>query len=104
VNHKLSRETLSTLAPQDDSLKEDRSANPPQYDVVVTIGCFDLFHEGHVKLMQRMRSFGHRLIVGLHDDESINLLKGWLVKKKMGGGKYFVECSFLQAVFLWTMS
>jgi bifunctional ADP-heptose synthase (sugar kinase/adenylyltransferase) len=49
VAHKLSRETLSTLAPQDESLQVDRSANPPPYDIVVTIGCFDLFHEGHVK-------------------------------------------------------
>jgi cytidyltransferase-like protein len=74
VAHKLSRTTVETLAPQDPELAVDRSANPPPYDVVVTIGCFDLFHEGHVKLMQRMRSFGTRLLVGLHDDESINLL------------------------------
>ena len=74
VAHKLSRTAVETLAPQDPELAVDRSANPPPYDVVVTIGCFDLFHEGHVKLMQRMRSFGTRLLVGLHDDESINLL------------------------------
>lgn len=44
-------------------------------DKVYTIGCFDLFHEGHRLLLQRMRQFGREVIVGVHDSRSIFKLK-----------------------------
>lgn len=44
-------------------------------DKVYTIGCFDLFHEGHRLLLQRMRQFGRQVIVGVHDSRSIQKLK-----------------------------
>jgi hypothetical protein len=36
-------------------------------DKVYTIGCFDLFHHGHVQLIKRMRLLGKKVIVGVHD-------------------------------------
>lgn len=36
-------------------------------DKVYTIGCFDLFHYGHVQLINRMRELGKKVIVGVHD-------------------------------------
>ncbi|XP_067651084.1 uncharacterized protein [Haliotis asinina] len=42
---------------------------------VYTVGCFDLFHHGHVKLMQRMRKLGKQVVVGVHDSRSICTLK-----------------------------
>ncbi|XP_005101562.2 uncharacterized protein LOC101860260 [Aplysia californica] len=42
---------------------------------VYTIGCFDLFHHGHVTLLNRMRTFGKKVIVGVHDSRSIYQLK-----------------------------
>ncbi|CAF0932143.1 unnamed protein product [Adineta steineri] len=44
-------------------------------DKVYTVGCFDLFHEGHRLLLQRMRQFGREVIVGVHDSRSIHKLK-----------------------------
>ncbi|CAF0772270.1 unnamed protein product [Rotaria sordida] len=44
-------------------------------DKVYTVGCFDLFHEGHRLLLQRMRHFGREVIVGVHDSRSIQKLK-----------------------------
>ena len=44
-------------------------------DKVFTIGCFDLFHEGHRILLQRMRQYGREVIVGVHDSRSIYKLK-----------------------------
>ena len=32
-------------------------------DKVYTIGCFDLLHEGHVKLFQRLRTLGKQVLV-----------------------------------------
>ncbi len=43
--------------------------------VVLTYGTFDLFHIGHVLLLERARMLGDRLVVGLSTDE-FNLGKG----------------------------
>lgn len=37
--------------------------------VVLTYGTFDLFHVGHLRLLQRLRTLGDRLIVGVSTDE-----------------------------------
>jgi rfaE bifunctional protein nucleotidyltransferase chain/domain len=44
--------------------------------VVVTNGCFDLLHRGHVDYLQRARALGDALAVGLNGDASVRLLKG----------------------------
>ncbi|ACM20474.1 D-glycero-D-mannoheptose-7-phosphate kinase and D-glycero-D-mannoheptose-1-phosphate adenylyltransferase [Geotalea daltonii FRC-32] len=44
--------------------------------VVFTNGCFDLLHVGHVKYLQKARTFGDLLIVGLNSDASVRALKG----------------------------
>ncbi len=43
---------------------------------VLTNGCFDLLHAGHVDLLKRARAIGDRLIVGLNSDASVRALKG----------------------------
>ena len=42
---------------------------------VITYGTFDLFHIGHLKLLQRIKKLGDRLIVAVSTDE-FNTLKG----------------------------
>jgi D-beta-D-heptose 7-phosphate kinase/D-beta-D-heptose 1-phosphate adenosyltransferase len=44
--------------------------------VVFTNGCFDLLHAGHVKYLQKARSLGDLLILGLNSDASVRRLKG----------------------------
>jgi D-beta-D-heptose 7-phosphate kinase/D-beta-D-heptose 1-phosphate adenosyltransferase len=44
--------------------------------IVFTNGCFDLLHVGHVKYLQKARSLGDLLVLGLNSDESIRRLKG----------------------------
>jgi D-beta-D-heptose 7-phosphate kinase/D-beta-D-heptose 1-phosphate adenosyltransferase len=44
--------------------------------VVFTNGCFDLLHVGHVKYLQKARSFGDLLVLGLNSDASVRRLKG----------------------------
>ncbi|HEX8960847.1 MAG TPA: D-glycero-beta-D-manno-heptose-7-phosphate kinase [Geobacteraceae bacterium] len=44
--------------------------------VVFTNGCFDLIHVGHVKYLQKARSLGDLLILGLNSDSSVRRLKG----------------------------
>lgn len=44
--------------------------------LVFTNGCFDLLHVGHLRLLQKARSMGDLLIVGVNTDESVRALKG----------------------------
>jgi rfaE bifunctional protein nucleotidyltransferase chain/domain len=44
--------------------------------LVATNGCFDLLHLGHVRYLQRARSLGDVLVVGLNGDASVRALKG----------------------------
>lgn len=44
--------------------------------VVVTNGCFDLLHLGHVTYLETARALGDLLLVGLNSDSSVRELKG----------------------------
>ena len=44
--------------------------------VVMTNGCFDLLHPGHVASLEFARSQGDCLVVGLNSDPSVETLKG----------------------------
>lgn len=44
--------------------------------VVMTNGCFDILHAGHVAYLQEARRLGERLIVAVNDDDSVRRLKG----------------------------
>jgi|CZKL01.1.fsa_nt_gi D-beta-D-heptose 7-phosphate kinase/D-beta-D-heptose 1-phosphate adenosyltransferase len=44
--------------------------------VVLTNGCFDLLHVGHITILENARRFGERLIVAINSDESVRGLKG----------------------------
>ena len=44
--------------------------------LVVTNGCFDLLHPGHVVYLEAARNLGDALLVGLNGDESVRQLKG----------------------------
>lgn len=44
--------------------------------VVMTNGCFDILHAGHVSYLEQARQMGDRLIVAVNDDDSVKRLKG----------------------------
>jgi rfaE bifunctional protein nucleotidyltransferase chain/domain len=44
--------------------------------LVVTNGCFDLLHLGHVTYLQNARNRGDALLVGVNGDEAVRQLKG----------------------------
>jgi len=44
--------------------------------IVLTNGCFDFLHAGHMKLFSASRQLGDVLIVAIDDDESVRQLKG----------------------------
>ncbi len=44
--------------------------------IVLTNGCFDILHRGHVTYLSRAKALGDVLVVGVNSDESIRRLKG----------------------------
>lgn len=44
--------------------------------VVMTNGCFDLLHPGHIRYLEQAKKLGHYLLVAVNSDESIQRLKG----------------------------
>ncbi len=44
--------------------------------IVFTNGCFDILHAGHVKYLEKARSLGDVLILGLNSDCSVKKIKG----------------------------
>ena len=44
--------------------------------IVMTNGCFDILHAGHVTYLQQARELGDRLLVAVNIDETVRRLKG----------------------------
>ncbi len=44
--------------------------------IVLTNGCFDILHPGHIRYLQQARELGDRLVVLVNDDDSVKRLKG----------------------------
>jgi glycerol-3-phosphate cytidylyltransferase len=66
---------------------------------VITYGTFDLFHIGHVRVLERVKALGDKLIVGCSTDE-FNLSKG---KKSLFSyeerSEILKACKFVDEVF-----
>ncbi len=44
--------------------------------IVFTNGCFDILHVGHISYLEKAKSLGDILVIGLNSDGSIKKLKG----------------------------
>ena len=48
----------------------------PKGRIVYIDGSFDLFHVGHVETLRKAKALGDFLVVGVHDDQTVNFHKG----------------------------
>ena len=44
--------------------------------IVMTNGCFDILHPGHIHLLKNAKKLGDILVVAINSDESVKILKG----------------------------
>lgn len=74
----VTREDLFVDASGDagDALAEIQAAQRAGARVVMTNGCFDVLHAGHVQYLEEARKLGDRLVVALNSDASVRRLKG----------------------------
>jgi D-beta-D-heptose 7-phosphate kinase/D-beta-D-heptose 1-phosphate adenosyltransferase len=68
--------TQNGILSLDDLLKETKLARTRGETLVMTNGCFDILHAGHVHYLNEARKLGDRLIVAVNSDASVKRLKG----------------------------
>ena len=44
--------------------------------IVMTNGCFDILHPGHIQYLKQASQLGDRLIIAVNSDDSVSRLKG----------------------------
>jgi len=64
------------ICSQDEIKAVVREAKARNETVVMTNGCFDILHPGHVDYLERARALGDLLVVAVNDDGSVARLKG----------------------------
>ncbi|HHC74890.1 MAG TPA: bifunctional D-glycero-beta-D-manno-heptose-7-phosphate kinase/D-glycero-beta-D-manno-heptose 1-phosphate adenylyltransferase HldE [Thiothrix sp.] len=68
--------TAIPLDNEDALLQQVEHAKAKGETIVMTNGCFDLLHAGHVRYLNEARALGDRLIVAVNTDDSVRRLKG----------------------------
>ena len=66
----------SGVLDEEDLLRRVAAARSQGQTVVMTNGCFDILHVGHVRYLEAARRLGDALIVAVNDDDSVRRLKG----------------------------
>lgn len=59
-----------------DLLKAVANAREKGEKIVMTNGCFDILHTGHVHYLAQAKALGDRLLVAVNTDESVKRIKG----------------------------
>lgn len=67
---------IKGILSQADLLNEIKRRKAQHHKIVMTNGCFDILHAGHICYLQQARALGDCLIVAVNDDMSVKKLKG----------------------------
>ncbi len=72
----LARMREQAASVEDDPIAAIAAAQRAGEVIVMTNGCFDILHAGHVAYLQQARQMGQRLVVAVNSDASVRRLKG----------------------------
>ncbi len=67
---------MATLLAYEDLEQYAANWHQQNIDVVLTNGCFDLIHVGHLQTFREAKKWGDILVVGINSDRSVRTLKG----------------------------
>lgn len=67
---------MGRLVSQGEIIKIVREGQKLGKTFVVTNGCFDILHVGHVRYLQKTKTYADNLIVMLNSDSSVKAIKG----------------------------
>ena len=74
--HNLAVKFLEKIIPLEKLPSWRREIRSKGKKLVVTNGCFDILHVGHVTYLELARQYGDVLLVGVNSDSSVRQLKG----------------------------
>lgn len=69
---------MNKLVTLDQLIEIVKQARMQGKKIAWTNGCFDIIHAGHVEYLEKSKSYGHLLVLGLNSDQSVKILKGEL--------------------------
>jgi D-beta-D-heptose 7-phosphate kinase/D-beta-D-heptose 1-phosphate adenosyltransferase len=72
----LLHDTSSTILDEQHLIEVVKQIRRNGKKIVMTNGCFDILHAGHVNYLEQARNLGDYLIVAVNDDASVRRLKG----------------------------
>jgi len=78
TGHSFQRHKMSEVIPFSELTAWRNRLSDQESPLVVTNGCFDLLHVGHVKYLEQAVNLGNSLLVGINDDAGVRELKGEL--------------------------
>ena len=67
---------MGQIIRRDDIVELVKNLHAQGKTIVTTNGCFDILHVGHVRYLQKTKSFADVLIVLLNSDKSVKSIKG----------------------------
>lgn len=67
---------MAIIVPKSKLKKLITTLKKKKFNIVVTNGCFDLIHKGHIEIFKKSKKLGNKLIVLVNSDNSIKRLKG----------------------------
>ncbi len=67
---------ISGVLTEKEAIIQLQEAQKKGESVVMTNGCFDILHAGHVAYLNEAKKLGQRLIVAVNSDDSVRRLKG----------------------------
>jgi D-beta-D-heptose 7-phosphate kinase/D-beta-D-heptose 1-phosphate adenosyltransferase len=70
------RDSLYGIVSEDELAKLFARAKAHGEKIIMTNGCFDLLHAGHVTYLEQAKALGERLCVAVNSDASVKQLKG----------------------------
>ncbi|MCX7095445.1 MAG: bifunctional D-glycero-beta-D-manno-heptose-7-phosphate kinase/D-glycero-beta-D-manno-heptose 1-phosphate adenylyltransferase HldE [Methylobacter sp.] len=70
------RDSLYGIVSEDELAQILVGAKAHDERIIMTNGCFDLLHAGHVTYLQQAKALGDRLVVAVNSDASVRRLKG----------------------------
>jgi D-beta-D-heptose 7-phosphate kinase/D-beta-D-heptose 1-phosphate adenosyltransferase len=70
------RDSLYGIVSEDELVKLFARAKAHDEKIIMTNGCFDLLHAGHVTYLEQAKALGDRLCVAVNSDASVKQLKG----------------------------
>jgi len=78
---------MSKVLAEPDLIRLTRRERENGETVVLTNGCFDGLHVGHIRFLRACAELGTRLFVGINDDHSVKKLKGHLRPRLSSGDR-----------------